>query len=162
MSDVQNVETLGIYEEYPDLINPEFAESYDFASCWTRTNPSFSVLDVACALQMARGDVSRAASFLGRTRTSTFNFIARNRQLREFRDELEETFLDTVESLYKNAALTGDTNVMKTILTTKGRNRGWVTRSEHTGPNGAPMAVVTANMDAKEAEQAYASTLMGS
>lgn len=129
----------GIFAKYPDLLSYSFSEEYNFEKCYTRTGDGpFCELDVAAALVRCAANVSSAAALLGRGRRSTENFIARNLLLTELFEDLEAAFLDQVEELHRSAALSGDLATQRFFLTTKGKNRGYTTRNENTGKDGAP------------------------
>lgn len=131
-----------IHNTYPQLSDPMFVETYDFGDCWTRVHPeaAFEELDVAVAIVSTRANFSEMAKLLGRSRSSIRNHVERNQPLRDLMQETWETFLDEVEGLHQSAALTGDLGVQRFFLQTKGKDRGYVTRSEATGKDGEPLA----------------------
>jgi len=131
-----------IHETYPKLADPMFVQAYDFGDCWTRVHPEgpFEELDVAVAIIVTRANYSKMADLLGRSRSSVRNHVERNMPLRDLMQEVWETFLDQIEGLHQDAAMSGDLGVQRFFLQTKGKDRGYVTRSEATGKDGEPLA----------------------
>lgn len=131
------------FEKYPDLNSKEFVDEYDFMRCWTVENPSLAMseLDVAVALLATEGNLTRCAQLLHRSRRTTETFVTRNLMLSDLADDISESFLDAVEESYRSAARLGDNGAMRFFLSTKGKNRGYNTRSEVTGANGSPLEV---------------------
>lgn len=128
-----------LYEKHPELLNEDFVASFDFEDCFTVLNPDvhFDERDVALALIRSHGNLSAASRYLNRSRRSLQGFVARNQQLADLLEDLEETFLDFVEEKYRERALMkGDDSAQRFFLTTKGRNRGYGTRTEITGKDG--------------------------
>jgi len=140
---------VSIFEEYSDLNDETYIEMYDFDDCWTKKNPDkqYETLDVAVALIKFNGNISQCASTLGRPRRSVEGFILRQQSLRELQEDLEATFLDDIEFKYKEVATKGDPIAQKFFLVTKGRNRGYVSRAESTGPNGGPIPLALNSLD---------------
>ena len=134
---------LPIIEQYPDLRDEAYVELYDFSDCWTRKNPDaeMSVLDVAAALVRTRGDISASAVLLGRSRRSVSGFVTRDNQLRDFKEDLEEEFVDAAETAYKKIALDGDSAALRHILQTRGRDRGYGTQVKLSGDKDHPVTV---------------------
>lgn len=132
---------MDIYVVHPSLTRKDFLESYDFSKCFTRVDPdgAFSELDVAVALILHEGNLSAAAKLLGRSRSRLVTFIARNDLLTDLQGDLEEAFLDDIEFLHRAAALGGDVGTQRFFLTTRGRDRGFVQRTELTGKGGGPI-----------------------
>lgn len=138
-----------LFQKYPRLqglmdaeeVLDEGGQVYDFDKCWTVENPqeAYDEEDVAAALIVARGSYGRAARLLKRNRRSLENHVMRNQQLYNLREDLRDEFLDAVEELHMNAALRGDLTTQRFFLTTVGKNRGYVTRTEATGADGKPL-----------------------
>lgn len=147
---------MGIFEEYPDLNDEEYVKTYDFATCWTKTNPDkpYEMLDVAVALIQFNGNISECAKALGRPRRSVETFVLRQMPLRELQEDVEATFIDGIESRYKEVANKGDPIAQKFFLTTKGKNRGYVSRAEATGPDGGPIPVTVGSLDVSKLSSA--------
>jgi hypothetical protein len=121
-----------IYEEYPYLLDPEWVEGYDLSSSWTAKNPGPGISDLDCAVALLRtgGVLSDAAKLLNRSRTVISSYIANTPHILELAEEVVDSFLDAVEKLQKDAALAGDSQAQRFILTTLGKRRGYTTRTE--------------------------------
>ena len=121
-----------ILAEFPQLNDPEWVEAYDFSDSWTRKNPEAHIGELDCAVAILRtsGVPSDMGKLLGRSRTAVVSFVSKNPHLEELLDEVAEHFLDEIEKLHKTAALSGDLNAQRFILTTLGKKRGYVTRQE--------------------------------
>lgn len=141
---------MSLYDKFPDLLDENYVKNYQWDDCWTvspeNAKGSYEELDVAVALITARGNYSTVARILGKSRRSVENFVLRNVDLRDLQEDLEEEFIDEIEFLYRDDARNGDTNARKFFLTTKGRNRGYVTRNEASGPDGKPIEVEMTNV----------------
>lgn len=134
---------MSIYDQYPKLLEADFVESYTFYDCWTVLNPegAYNTLDVAVALLQSDGNFSATAKLLQRPRRSVETFVQRTLELRELHEDTEESFLDAVEYSYRATAKGGDPGAQRFFLTTKAKDRGYVTRNESTGKNGNPIEV---------------------
>lgn len=132
-----------VFEQYPNLLNEQYVAEYPFHECWTVVYPeeAYHVLDVAAAILQGEGNFTLIAKLLKRGRRSVENFIMRTLELRELQEDVEEAFLDEVEGKYKNLAKAGDPGAARFFLTTKAKNRGYVTRVESTGKDGTPIEV---------------------
>ncbi len=130
-----------ILDEFPQLVDGTAVAEFDFDMCFTRNNAdrAFSDLDVAMALLRAAGNVAKAAEHLGRPRRAVANYIYRNVRLRDLQEDLWDTFLDEIEGKHMDLALAGDATVQRFFLVTRGKDRGYSTRSETTGKNGEPL-----------------------
>lgn len=134
---------MSIFEEYQDLYDPIYIENYSYDRCPTRLDPKGPIfeLDVAVALIQFDGNISRVAAALHRTRRTIDTFIARNIKLGDLQEDLKGMFLDEVEDQAKAAAKSGDRGMVKFVLGTQGRDRGYVTRQETTGKKGEAVQV---------------------
>ena len=138
---------MGILEQYPALLDDEYVEHFDFETCYTVLNPEgpYDPHDVAVALLRSYGNISKAAKTLRRGRRSLETHIIRTLELREFQEDIEQSFIDDIEEAYKNDARLGDTGARRFFLTTKAKDRGYSTRSELTGKDGDPMEMEISN-----------------
>jgi hypothetical protein len=129
---------LSIFDEYQDLIRPEFVEGYSLETCPTARDPEGAILslDVAVALLKSDGHIAAVAQALGRSRRVIDTFIQRDLNLSELLEDIQETFLDDAEAKAKALARSGDGGVLKYMLSTIGKRRGYVTRTETVLPNG--------------------------
>jgi hypothetical protein len=132
-----------VFDRFPDLLNDTVVLNYPFSSCWTASNPggAYEDKDVAAALMICGGNLSATSKLLKRSRRSLHGYVLRNTELSELLEDIELAFVDEVETLYRNDAKTGDPAARKFFLVTLGKNRGYVTRSENSGPNGGPIPV---------------------
>ena len=116
-----------LWERHPRLMDADWVEAYDLSSCWTKTHPNeaYEELDVAVAILRFLGNLSQVGLALGRSRRSVQGQILQNRELREFLQDVESSFMDEVEMLQKKVALSGDPNAQRFFLMQKGRDRGY-------------------------------------
>lgn len=129
---------VSIFDEYQDLIRPEFVEGYDLLTCPTTRDPEGPILslDVAVALLKLDGHIAAVAQQLGRSRRVIDTFVQRDMNLSELLEDIQETFLDDAEAKARALARSGDGGVLKYMLSTLGKKRGYVTRTETMLPNG--------------------------
>lgn len=123
---------------------------WNFESCYTRSNPTgpYDPNDVVAALLHARGNISEAARLVGRRRQKFKHFIDGNPQILEICTEIQESSLDRIQQNAVRMAEDGDPSMIRFVLQTLGKNRGFTTRFENTGKDGAPIEIDTS--DAKE------------
>ena len=116
-------------------------EKYDFEQCATRSNEFGAILvqDVVAALLETKGNISSAAKLLGRRRTALHRFVNSNANIVEFLDDMEQEKLDLIEELQFMAGMAGDLKTGQFLLKTKGKDRGYTTRTEQTGKDGTPL-----------------------
>lgn len=119
---------MDIYSKFPDLLDPDIIEEFDFSDCWTKTHPDDAIgeLDVAMALSVTRGNLSGAARLLGRSRRQVETFVLRNLLLRDFYEDIDSANVDNVESVLLGLALGGHAGSCQYIMKTKGKGRGYV------------------------------------
>lgn len=131
---------MSIYDEFPEIMDDAYVDGFNFLDCWTVLNPDkhFSKRDIAVALIRAEGNLTIVSKLLKRPRRSIETFILRNIDLRDLQEDVEESFIDQIEMLYKTDAKNGDTSARKFFLVTKAKNRGYVTRNEVGGKEDAP------------------------
>lgn len=116
-------------------------DEYDFETCYTRLNPERGIheADLVAAMLKHHANPARVARELGRSRSEVVRVIARNDEYRSLSDELREIALDLVEDAVMKQAVLGDGTQARFILQTLGKDRGYVTRNEATGKDGAPL-----------------------
>jgi hypothetical protein len=95
---------------------------------------------VITQIETASGNVSVAAKNLRVSRTTLYKFINDHSTVKAALDEAREKMIDNVESSLYNQALSGNTAAMIFFLKTQGKSRGYVERSELSGPNGGPLS----------------------
>ncbi|MBB18626.1 MAG: hypothetical protein CMP20_04030 [Rickettsiales bacterium] len=134
---------MSIFKEYPDLCDADYVQDYDFLNCPTRRDLEGPVydLDVAAALIRFEGNISRTASALGRSRRLISSMISRNINLGDLQEDIMAEFIDAVEDEARKIAKAGDRGMVKFLLGTQGRDRGYVTRQETTGKDGNALEV---------------------
>ena len=93
------------------------------------------------AMRKNRAIMAYAAEALGVTRQAVFDYIKRRPHLHAEIDEINETILDVSEDKLFNAIAAGDSRCIMFHLRTKGKNRGYVERTEMVGENGGPIQV---------------------
>lgn len=131
-----------IMDKFPDLRDDAFVAGYDLDACYTVVaREAIGVLDLAVALLRFGGNLTSVARALRRSRRAVEGAIARDVYLTQLLTDIEAEFLDIVEELHKGAALRGDLATQRFFLTTKGKDRGYVTRNESTGKDGSPVVV---------------------
>lgn len=135
---------MSIFDEYKDLLDPNYVENYVVWDGPTVRNPDGPIceLDVAVGLMQKNGNISKVSKMLRRSRRSVANFVARSVLLSDLQEDLYEEFLDGVEESARDLAEQKDPGFIKFVLSTKGKGRGYVTRNELTGKDGENMEVL--------------------
>lgn len=125
------------FEEY-GLIDPN---EYDFINCDTRVNRNgpYRKVDVVAAIVATGGIYSQMAGLLGRRRSGIKDFVEGNPDIHAVKKDLQETLLDSVEQSQFVQAIRGDGPSGRFLLSTLAKDRGYSTRLESTGLNGAPI-----------------------
>lgn len=94
---------------------------------------SYTAVQVAVALTQAGGIVAEAARILGCTRKTVHNWIKRDPEVAEARDQARESVVDRAEQILRKKALDEeDRTSLIYLLRTMGRDRGFGDRIEHT------------------------------
>ncbi|MBS7703301.1 helix-turn-helix domain-containing protein [Chelatococcus asaccharovorans] len=101
----------------------------------------FDVPTIAEALRQAAGVISLAAARLKISRTALYQYFDRHPELHDVRREIEEETLDLAEAGLLEQIRDKNMTALIFYLKTKGKQRGYVERSEVTGPNGRPVSV---------------------
>lgn len=81
--------------------------------------------DIENALYKARGNISRAAEYLGCTRGTIANRVKASPELSQTVEDLRERFLDDAEATFEKKCLEGDTTSLIFLLKTRGAPRGY-------------------------------------
>jgi hypothetical protein len=109
--------------------------------------------ELALALEQHRGFVSFTAKSLGISFQALYNRISKSPRLQQVRKAVEEAFLDCAENNIVTAVIQGkDLRTSQYVMSTKGRHRGYVERTEVTGADGA-MSPYDALIKAAEAAE---------
>ena len=139
-------------------------DNYDFPTCRTAIDPIGPIfeIDVYAALKVTAGNMGKAAALLNRARDSLQRWLKHNQELYRVVVDAEETALDNAEELVRNQALAGDPAQLRFLLQTKGKNRGYSTRQENTGKDGADLdfARVAANRVSEDRMQQIAEEVL--
>lgn len=132
---------MSILDQYPEFLDPAEIERYDFETCWTRLNPNsvYETRDIVAAVIAFRGNYSRIASALNRSRRSVEQYIQYDPLLRDLRDDVRNTILDEIEDGYLDDAVAGDAKARRFFLQTLAKDRGYTIRNENTGKDGEPI-----------------------
>lgn len=86
--------------------------------------------DMARALRYTRGMVATAAHNLGISRQAIYNRLARSPGLAELIENERERITDFAETKLLDAMRAGDVPALRFYLSTQGRKRGYVMRTE--------------------------------
>lgn len=132
---------MSILEQYPEFLNLTEVEEYDFETCWTRLNPNsvYETRDIVAAIMAFRGNYTRIAAVLGRSRRSVEQYIQYDPLLRDLREDVRNSILDEIEDGYLDDAVSGDAQARRFFLQTLGKERGYTVRNENTGKDGEPI-----------------------
>lgn len=98
---------------------------------------------VSAAIRDSEGFVSKAASILGCSVQSLYNYRDRYQSVKEAWEETYERRLDFVESKLMQLIRDGNVAAVIFFLKTQGKARGYVERVEHVGENGGPVRHIT-------------------
>lgn len=101
--------------------------------------PHVSNAQIKAALTAQMGVIVLAAKQLGVTRQAIHLRVNASPELQAHIADVEETMLDVAEGVAKSAIIAQDKQMTRWFLDRKGRNRGYVTRSEQTGADGEPL-----------------------
>ena len=103
------------------------------------------VSDIEPLVDKYKGNIAAIARHFGVSRGTIYNRIKDSATLAVAVEDARETMLDNAESmLYKHIA---DNNLTALIfyLKTQGRERGYVEKLEHTGPNDGEIVIRVVN-----------------
>lgn len=92
------------------------------------------------ALHETKGAVYLAANRLSCSHQAIYDWIKKNPAVANVKDYYDGELVDIAESRARLATINGEQWAVKMVLMTKGRNRGWVERTELTGPDGGPIS----------------------
>lgn len=90
----------------------------------------FTIKQVATALEKSGGFVSIAAEKLNTNPKVVYDYLKRHEKLREIKEMIEESYLDVAEASIIKKIRDGDTIANIFYLKTKGKQRGYVERTE--------------------------------
>ena len=105
-----------------------------------RPGPDGVSLDLmADALRKNAGNVMAAANVLGITESAVYQRLRNHPQLAEIREETRQKVNDIAESHLLKGVQSGKWDQVRYWLDRQGKDRGYVTRTEQTGADGAPL-----------------------
>jgi predicted transcriptional regulator len=97
--------------------------------------------DLVDAIVKYDGNISAIARAFGVTRSTIYSHIEKRPELKKLIQDEREAMLDDAESeLYKQAKR-GNITALIFMLKTRGRERGYVERQEHTGADGKDIVI---------------------
>lgn len=91
------------------------------------------------ALEKSFGVVTTACKSAGVGRTQFYQWLKDDKEFKEKVDDIQNIALDMAESQLHKQIITGNTTATIFYLKTKGKNRGYVERHEHTGFEGTKL-----------------------
>lgn len=98
-----------------------------------------TIAHLKAALRKHAGVYVLAARELGCDRANVKQRVDNTPELQAWVDEIEQEVLDAAEAVIKNKIVKGDDKTARWYLQMKGKGRGFSTRHEHTGADGAPL-----------------------
>lgn len=98
-----------------------------------------SIAKAAKALREHHGIILKAAQACGVHRHTMRKFIDEHPELEEIRQQADEELLDIGEAAVVTAINNSDMKTVRWHLERKGKDRGYTTRQETTGKDGAPL-----------------------
>lgn len=101
----------------------------------------FKPAQIIAALEATKGMVYLAADQLKCTPQTVYNYIHRYASVRAAQEHEDGKVTDTAELKLSSAILNGEPWAITFRLKTKGKNRGYVERSEITGEDGGAVNV---------------------
>lgn len=102
----------------------------------------YTAEQVAAAIRDSEGFVSKAASILGSSIQTLYNYRDRYASVKEAWEETYERRLDFVESKLMQLIRDGNVAAVIFFLKTQGKARGYVERVEHVGEDGNALKVI--------------------
>lgn len=104
-----------------------------------RKKERFTVDQIAEALRASRGFISAAARRLACGTTTIYEYIDRHPELSQVRRDAREEQKDIAEIALAKAVQEGQAWAVCFYLKTQAKDRGYVQRSEHSGPDGVAL-----------------------
>lgn len=110
-------------------------------------DPKIDKAESILALEAAHGNISSAAYALGVRRAYLKKKIDADPDLQDVVVELEQVVVDKAQENVYSKVFAGDGDMSWRILQTLGKDRGFSTRVESTGKNGAPVSIGDVNIN---------------
>ncbi len=95
------------------------------------------IKDVHEAIIACNGNLTAVASFLRMPRTKLKQYVESKPLLTEALQDVRDKVIDVAEDHVFSAALSGDLNMCKFVLTSIGKGRGYTAGSVHLGKDGS-------------------------
>ena len=105
------------------------------------------ILDAIDRIGPDRAEVSTA---LGMNYKTLVSRIVRNKELQDAFNKSREKMIDQAEGIIKKSLDNGDLKTAKFVVARLGKDRGWTTREELSGPNGEPLTHKLEGLDDAE------------
>jgi hypothetical protein len=104
---------------------------------------------ILATLRETKGNMTRAASALGYDRKHLYR-VVKGYKLEDALEEIKEQKIDVAEDTLYTAAANGNVTAAIFILKCQAKHRGWIERTEHTGPDGEPIQTKVIVLPQKE------------
>ena len=118
-----------------------------------QNSPAFTCEQVEAAIRAADGNLSEAARKLKCNRNTVLNYISRYPVLKEVQAELAEMDLDFAERKLKEHIRKGSEAMLRFMLSTKGKRRGYAETPQVANQTGPVSRVVVEVHDTPGGEQ---------
>lgn len=87
------------------------------------------------------GNIQSVAQSFGVSRKTIYKDIGDDQELKQLIEEAREHFVDFAEGALVRRIKADDTTAIIFALKTRGKNRGYAERTEHTGADGKPIEI---------------------
>jgi hypothetical protein len=101
----------------------------------------YTVAQMIAALRQTKGMVYLAADVIGCHADTVYEFAKRHPSVQEAIDHEREKILDIAEISLAKKIMDGDDGMIRFILQTRGKKRGYTTGHEVSGPEGGPLVI---------------------
>lgn len=101
--------------------------------------PKYTVEQLAAAIEEHHGNIAAVARHFGERRSKLKERIDRSPFLISLLNDLNEEIKDIAQGNIRAAVIAGDPAASRFVLMTIGKDRGYSTRVEQTGKDGAPL-----------------------
>jgi hypothetical protein len=105
------------------------------------------VSEVEAKLRELNGNMAAVARHFGVTRAAVWLCVQKHESLKKAQHDCREGMKDNAESSLYRAILNGEAWAVCFFLKTQAKDRGYVERTEHTGPDGRPIQTETGSDD---------------
>lgn len=112
--------------------------------------PRLSKKRIINALHDTKGAVYLAAKRLQCSPRAVYGYINNHPEIKEVKDYYDGELLDIGEVSLRSAVIDKEQWAVKFLLSTKGKDRGYVPRQEHSGTDGQPIPIAIIKMDTEE------------